>query len=175
MRSFYNTHREKFHESYRKWETAARQKPWVITTLKISGKLLTALVYISYPLLLALLLLNAPEKLFRAVLVPLAIFLVTTAVRRGINAPRPYEYGDISPLVPKSTKGNSCPSRHTACAFAIALACCYANSLAGAFMLAVAAFIGISRPLMGVHYPADVLFGAFIALVTGIPGFFLIP
>lgn len=175
MPEFYDRHRKKFSESYRKWERWFRQKPVRIMLLKIAGRVLTGAVYVAYPLLLCLLTAYSPERLVRAIIVPLAVFLVTTAVRKGINAPRPYEYSGITPLIPKSTKGNSCPSRHTACAIVIALAWCYGYPLFGIEMLVIAAAIAISRPLMGVHYPLDVLFGAAIALVIGGVGFFLIP
>lgn len=175
MPEFYDRHRKKFSESYRKWEQWFRRKPVRIRLLKIAGKLLTGAVYVAYPLLLCLLTTYSPERLVRAIAVPLAVFLVTTAVRKGINAPRPYEYSGITPLIPKSTKGNSCPSRHTACAFVIALAWCFGYPSFGTAMVVIAATIALSRPLIGVHYPLDVLFGAAIALVIGGVGFFLIP
>lgn len=177
MPGFYDIHRKKFPEKYAKWESLFGKDPRRIKALKIFGKLSTGAVYLAYILLIAYVILFDINRLLRAVIVPGAIFTVTTLVRKGINAPRPYEYGGspITPLVPKATKGNSCPSRHTACAFAIALATLYVNIPAGIALTILAALIGISRPIMGVHYPADVVFGAMIALVIGIIGFWTIP
>lgn len=174
---FYDIHRESFPEKYAEWESFFRKAPWRIKALKIFGKLSTGAVYIAYILLTAYVIMSDISLLLRTVTVPGAIFTVTTLVRKGINAPRPYEYGGspITPLVPKSTKGNSCPSRHTACAFAIALAALYVNTPAGIALTILAALIGISRPVMGVHYPFDVVFGAAIALAIGIIGFWIIP
>ena len=57
----------------------------------------------------------------------------------------------------------------------LALAWCFGYPSFGAAMVVIAAVIALSRPLIGVHYPLDVLFGAAIALVIGGVGFFLIP
>ena len=177
MPKFYDIHRKNFPGKYAKWESFFKKDTRRIKALKIFGKLSTGVVYIAYILLIAYVTLFDEGRLLRSIVVPGAIFAVTTLVRKGINAPRPYEYGGapIVPLVPKSTKGNSCPSRHTACAFAIALAALYVNIPAGIALTILAALIGISRPIMGVHYPLDVAFGAMIALVIGIIGFWVIP
>ena len=96
--------------------------------------------------------------------VPFTSFIVTTVVRKAINAPRPYERG-IDPLVPKKTKGLSCPSRHTACVVAIALAWMVYAPVFGAVMIAIAVCIALSRIIAGVHYPLDVAFGAGLSIV----------
>lgn len=41
-------------------------------------------------------------------------------------------------------------------------------------MLVLAAIITASRPIMGVHFPLDVIAGAGLSLVIGIPLFWLI-
>ncbi len=110
------------------------------------------------------------DKLYFCVLLPFLIFAVTTVVRNMINAPRPYEKYDITPLFPKSTKGRSCPSRHTACAFAVAFAWFPASFAVCAFLCAAAVLIGISRPLCGVHFPLDAVFGFLVALAVQLVG-----
>lgn|GEM_PF-2843808 len=54
----------------------------------------------------------------------------------------------------------SFPSDHTTAAFAIATAILLRNRLWGALTLVAAAALGISRVVIGVHYPLDVLAGA---------------
>ena len=71
----------------------------------------------------------------------------------------------------KSTKGKSCPSRHTACAVIIALACMYISLPFGIVMMIIALLIAASRPVMGVHFPLDVVFGAVLSLAVGVVGF----
>ena len=79
-------------------------------------------------------------QLLPAALVPAAAFLVGTALRKGINRPRPYtKYGE-EPLFP-----------------------------AALLLAALAVLIAVSRVLCGVHYISDVLaglaFGAIFALL----------
>lgn len=175
MLKFYETHCEKFQESYRKTEQFFRRRESRITALKIFGKVSTVIVYSVYIILLGYLAFTLDSRIIRAIAVPAAVFLVTTAVRSRINAPRPYEKYPLTPLVYKSTKGKSCPSRHSACAFAIAFACLYVNVPAGIVMLAISAAIAASRPIMGVHFPLDAVFGSALAAVISVIGFILIP
>ena len=132
-------------------------------------------MYAAYIFLLVFLGITGDMRIIRAVVVPAFVFLFVTVVRKGINAPRPYERYPIKPVIPKSTRGKSCPSRHTACAFIIALAVMYVNVPLGICLFLLSVFIGISRPIMGVHFPLDVTFAAAIAVVLGIVGFFVIP
>lgn len=175
MLQFYENHCEKFYGYYPRIVNYFKAKDDRIKALNIFGKLSTAAVYVSYVGLLLYLLVNGDARIVKAVAVPAAIFLVTTAVRKRINAPRPYEKYPITPLVHKSTKGRSCPSRHSACAFAIAFAMLYVNVPAGIIMLIISSEIAASRPVMGVHFPFDVIFGSVLAAAMGIVGFYIIP
>ena len=112
----------------------------------------------------------AAERVYYVIIVPFLIFLVTTVVRDAINAPRPYEKYDIVPVFPKSTKGHSCPSRHTACAFAVAFAWLWTMPAVGIVLLVAAVLVAVSRPLCGVHFPLDVVFGFVIAVITEAAG-----
>lgn len=175
MIGFYNKSCERFYEKYPRiyeWFTASQKR---VSGLKIFKSLSTAVMYAAYILLLVFLGATGDIRIIKAVVVPAFVFLFVTVARKGINAPRPYERYSIKPVIPKSTKGKSCPSRHTACAFIIALAVLYVNVPLGICLLILSVFIGISRPVMGVHFPLDVTFAAVIAIVLGIIGFFVIP
>ena len=108
-------------------------------------------------------------QLLPAALVPAAAFLVGTALRKGINRPRPYtKYGE-EPLFPKDQPGCSMPSRHCFSVAAIAVAAWYVLPPAALLLAALAVLIAVSRVLCGVHYISDVLaglaFGAIFALL----------
>ncbi|MCM1524683.1 MAG: phosphatase PAP2 family protein [Ruminococcus sp.] len=142
----------------------------------IISKLLTLSVYFAYAAALAYAAVKygLSERLLRTVAVPASAFAAVTLIRKKINAPRPYEKYPIVPLVHKSSKGNSCPSRHSACAFIIALTCCYLDPAFGAVMLIIAASVAASRPVSGVHFPLDAVFGALLSSVIGVAGFRII-
>lgn len=108
-------------------------------------------------------------QLLPAALVPAAAFLVGTALRKGINRPRPYtKYGE-EPLFPKDQPGCSMPSRHCFSVAAIAVAAWYVLPPAALLLAALAVLIAVSRVLCGVHYISDVLaglaFGTIFALL----------
>jgi len=60
----------------------------------------------------------------------------------------------------------SFPSDHAAAAFAIAFAVLFVSRRAGVWFLAAAAAVGISRILVGLHYPGDVAAGAVVGLLA---------
>ena len=51
-------------------------------------------------------------------IIPAVGFVLVSLLRKKINAPRPYDLFDFTPLIGHES-GASCPSRHTACAFLI--------------------------------------------------------
>ena len=82
------------------------------------------------------------------------------------NRARPYiDDTEVAPLI-KTPSSSSFPSGHsaTAAAGAITLSAVY-PSLAPALVLS-AFLVALSRVYLGVHYPFDVLAGAFIGTVT---------
>ena len=172
--SFYSDHCEKYYKWYVKNEEYFRADERRIKALDIFKKLSTAAVYAAYLILLGFLILTKDMQILRVVLVPAAVFFITTIIRSRINAPRPYEKYPIRSILHKSTKGNSCPSRHTACAVGIAFACLYISLPAGIAMLILSLLLAASRLVMGVHFPLDVVFGFAIAAVISIIGFWVI-
>jgi undecaprenyl-diphosphatase len=61
-------------------------------------------------------------------------------------------------------RSSSFPSGHTASAFAFATGAAGAQPMLSAPLRALATLVGYSRVHTGVHYPADVLAGAFIGV-----------
>ena len=79
--------------------------------------------------------------------------------------PRPFDGLDDIALLFYRPTDSSFPSNSAAAAFAIAAAVWCVNRRIGAVLFAAAAIYGFSRVYVGVHYPADILGGALIALI----------
>ena len=94
--------------------------------------------------------------------------------RKIINAPRPYEKFDMSPVLEKDTKGKSFPSRHVFSVFIIAMTIFYEHPGAGVMLGIIGLLLGIVRVLVGVHEPKDIIVGALAGIVCGIVGYYVI-
>ena len=81
------------------------------------------------------------QVIARAILVPGLAFWMGTLLRARLNFPRPYEQPGFVPLVPKSTRGNSCPSRHALSAAVLGMVWLYFYPAVGVGMLTIAALI----------------------------------
>ena len=96
-----------------------------------------------------------------------------SAYRSCLNAPRPYERCAISPLIVRDGAGESFPSRHAFSAFAIAASWFAASVPVAVVLLVAAGALAVCRVLGGVHFPRDVVAGAFIGSATGALAAFL--
>ncbi|HET7508176.1 MAG TPA: phosphatase PAP2 family protein, partial [Solirubrobacterales bacterium] len=99
-----------------------------------------------------------------ALLGPIAIGL-NYAIKLLVKRPRPVLEG-LPPLggAPSSL---SFPSAHATSSFAVATAMVRVDpAMAGAFVVAV--LISLGRPYLGMHYPSDVLVGAFLGVLLGL-------
>jgi undecaprenyl-diphosphatase len=99
-----------------------------------------------------------------ALLGPFAIGL-NYAIKLAVKRPRPVLEG-LPPLggAPSSL---SFPSAHATSSFAVATAMVRVDpATAAAFLVAIA--IALGRPYLGMHYPSDVLAGAFIGVALGL-------
>jgi membrane-associated phospholipid phosphatase len=99
-----------------------------------------------------------------ALLGPIAIGL-NYGIKLAVKRPRPVLEG-LPPLggAPSSL---SFPSAHATSSFAVATAMVRVDpAMAGAFVVAIALSLG--RPYLGMHYPSDVLAGAFIGIALGL-------
>jgi len=99
-----------------------------------------------------------------ALLGPIAIGL-NYGIKLLVKRPRPVLEG-LPPLggAPSSL---SFPSAHATSSFAVATAMVRVDpAMAAAFVVAIALSLG--RPHLGMHYPSDVLAGAFIGIALGL-------
>jgi len=93
--------------------------------------------------------------------------LVIQALKRSIGRARPSCWRVEAAIVDAPDRF-SFPSGHAAAAMSVALgfACEFPDLAAPLVLLAV--FVGISRVVLGVHYPGDVLVGQAIAVMTAL-------
>lgn len=161
-------------EKYARIKKWFDEKPKRISVLKAVSKITSGIGYSAYAILIIYLAVTGDMRLIRCIAVTGGTFFLATAVRSGINAPRPYEKLGITPVIPKGTKGRSFPSRHVVCITIITAAWYYINIYAGIFMTAVSIAVMIIRPLAGIHFPRDVIAGAVFSAVCAVVGFVLI-
>lgn len=88
------------------------------------------------------------------------------ALKRGTRRPRPFECCEGIRACTAVPDAFSFPSGHTlhAVAFALLLSAFY--PLLAPWLWGFAALVGVSRVVLGLHYPSDVLVGAMIGATT---------
>jgi undecaprenyl-diphosphatase len=96
----------------------------------------------------------------RAIEIVLVTLLLNTAIKQAVRRARPMLEEELPALTPVLS-GRSYPSAHASTSFAGARALAAAG-LPGAPLRALAIAMGLSRPYLGVHYPSDVVAGAFL-------------
>lgn len=150
-----------------------RNKP-CNTVLKLCYNFLPFIMFVSYGILIVFMFFSDIKIFARITLSPLTVFAIVTFFRKTFNRPRPYEKFATPSVFGKDKSGESMPSRHTACAFIIAMAFMYVSIPLGIAYLIISLFIMVSRVLSGVHFISDVLAGMAISLLYGYLSFFII-
>lgn len=105
---------------------------------------------------------------------PVTSFITVSAMQLFCQRPRPYEEtgAGITPMIEKNATGNSFPSRHIACAVAVAMAFISHLPVVGALLLLFALALIYTRFTVGVHYISDLLVGGGVGLFFGVLPFF---
>ncbi len=160
-------------EAYQKRMRYFNEHPDLSERLHIANKILTGIVFVSYPVLLFWLFREHSPALVRAVFVPLGSLAAVSVFRCAVNRKRPYEAFETKPAIPKATQGKSFPSRHVFCVFLIAMTylCLTSWRAAGLFLLAAGVLLAVVRVLTGVHYVSDVCCGAAAGILAGLLGY----
>ncbi|MCX6737982.1 MAG: phosphatase PAP2 family protein [Candidatus Parcubacteria bacterium] len=89
---------------------------------------------------------------------------VVELIRLFYHRPRPFIIHNVHQLIPES--GYSFPSGHSAFFFAIATAIYFYNKKLGIIFFIAAIFMNVSRIIVGVHYPSDIIGGMFVGVIT---------
>ena len=94
-------------------------------------------------------------------------YLAATLVGFTYGRARPFvSFGSLHQLIATSFSHKSFPSSHSTLAFALAFSVLMFNRPLGILMLILAVLVAWGRVYVGVHYPLDVLAGAFLG--TGV-------
>ncbi|MGN0427491.1 MAG: phosphatase PAP2 family protein [Agathobacter sp.] len=159
-------------QKYTERMTYIKGKSSLHKLLRWGNLIFSGIVYVAYPLLLLILLVQKNPILYRAIIVPLDSFIILSVARYFINRKRPYELYECEPAIHRDKKGNSFPSRHVFCVFVIATTFVGAGfPLAGILLFLVGVGIAGIRVYCGVHFFSDVVVGAVIGVLCGVIGF----
>lgn len=124
--------------------------------------------------LLFLIVWRKPDLLLAALIASIMAGLISSVLKPLFDFARPTDVLALSNyhLIGHKISGHSFPSGHTMSAFAIAASLTfYCNKRWVTIgMLALAGLVGLSRIMLGVHWPIDVLIGATIGLACGYAG-----
>lgn len=162
-----------YEQRYEQWAAPLRGRPGVVRALNIVNRGIEVVFYAAYALLLGWACVSDPWRLAPLVGVTAVGFVAVSFFRKRFNVPRPYECCAIAPLIARDGAGKSFPSRHTFSAFAIAASWFAASVPVAVVLLVAAGVLAVCRVLGGVHFPRDVVAGAFIGSATGALAAFL--
>lgn len=102
------------------------------------------------------------EQVLHALAAGLLAWGVTQLIKMIFPTVRPFIANGEEAIVLIRPTGSAFPSSHTATAFSLAVTIFLHDRKVGAWYMLGALFIGIARVLANVHYPIDILGGAFI-------------
>ena len=164
----------KYMKNYQEWynHIAANieNKPFHLRLLRTFNRFMTVVMPIVYLTLLVTTYLQQGlwKQVLMYVFIPASGFVILSLLRKKINAPRPYEVWDITPLLDRDSLGQSMPSRHVFSATIISMVALHASLSLGGILLVFSALLGLVRVLGRVHFPKDVVIGYICGLVWGV-------
>lgn len=136
------------------------------------NRLITLVVYATYPLSLLFLIYLGDPRIWRVILAPSISFILVSIFRNILNAPRPYEVTGATPIIKKDTQGKSFPSRHVFSVFVIGSTLYFISRPLGIVLMLAGCVLAVLRVIGGVHFPRDVIAGAIIGILSGVLGFY---
>lgn len=100
-------------------------------------------------------------------------FVFVNLVRLMWFRPRPFVDGDVNQLLEHNPNESSFPSGHAGFYFALSTVLFLYNRKLGTAFYIFTILITLSRVFVGIHYPADILAGATIGILTGWLGYII--
>jgi len=161
--------------SFARWMHGASARPWVVPSLNVVSRLGDGWMW--YAVILALPWLdhvNGTTCAIRMFAVGIFNLLIYLIIKRCIARPRPYRTCPGIRACARSLDEYSFPSGHTlhSVSFGLILVAYY-PALAYVVWPFVA-LVGVSRVVLGLHYPSDVLVGAAVGAATALISFNLL-
>jgi len=96
-----------------------------------------------------------------------ARFIIVEIIRFIWDRPRPFISNSVNLLINHSSSA-SFPSGHAAFFFALSTLIYFYNKKTGILFLIVSFLISISRVFCGIHWPADILAGALVGILSAL-------
>lgn len=131
------------------------------------------LIYLTYPVFLAVMVFLKNSYWLKSAAVCGVGFVLVSVFRHIYNAPRPYQIYDIKPVINKDSPGKSMPSRHCFSASVIAVSISAVNLPIGITLAILSLIIAALRVAFGVHFIKDVLVGLLLGTLIGSVLFFI--
>ena len=107
---------------------------------------------------------SSDSRIREFILIPAAVYLTAKLIPFLYNRRRPFAEYSLKTLI-KQRKDHSFPSTHTASSMIISLAVLNINFQLGILMIFLAVLTALSRIMVGVHYPSDIL-GAWLITLS---------
>lgn len=108
------------------------------------------------------------EQVIHAIVAGLLAWVITYIVKYIFQTDRPFEINGREADVLITPKDPAFPSSHTALAFSLAVTIYMHDRKVGRWYIIGALTVGIARILANVHYPLDIVGGAFIGTMIAV-------
>lgn len=105
------------------------------------------------------------ETVIHAIFSCIMAYAVTEFIKAVFPTLRPFQVQNIIPLTTTIPGDGAFPSSHTAVGFALAITILKHDKKIGILYLIMAGLVGIARIIAHVHYPIDIIAGAFLGTV----------